>query len=105
MSTASILSVAANKGLLWCKAIAIDSTTIQANASMRSIVRNDSGKDWKDYTKKLTTQAGRDDPTDDEPRQFDRTRPGKKVPNDDWENPNDPDAAITRTKEGTTRMA
>ena len=100
-----ILSVAARKGLLWGEAIGIDSTTIQANASMRSIVRKDSGKGWKDYTKKLAKKAGLDDPTDDELRQFDRNRPGKKVSNDDWENPNDPDATITRMKDGTTRMA
>ena len=100
-----ILSVAAHKGLLWGEAIGIDSTTIQANASMRSIVRKDSGKGWKDYTRKLAKKAGLDDPTDDELRQFDRNRPGKKVSNDDWENPHDPDATITRMKNGTTRMA
>jgi hypothetical protein len=99
-----ILSVAAHKGLLWGEAIGIDSTTIQANASMRSIVRKDSGKGWKDYPKKLAKKAGLENPTDDELRQFDRTRPGKKVSNDDWENPHDPDAAITRMKDGTTRM-
>jgi hypothetical protein len=100
-----ILSVAAHKGLLWGKAIGIDSTTIQANASMARKVRKDSGKGWKDYTKKLAKQAGLEDPTDDELRQFDRNRPGKKVSSDDWENPNDPDATITRMKDGTTRMA
>jgi hypothetical protein len=46
-----------------------------------------------------------ENPTDDELRQFDRTRPGKTVFNDDWENPHDPDATITRMKDGTTRMA
>jgi transposase len=100
-----ILRVAARKGLLWGKAIGIDSTTIEANASMRSIVRKDSGKGWKDYTKKLAKKAGLEKPTDDALRQFDRTRPEKKVSNDDWENPNDPDAKITRMKDGTTRMA
>jgi len=100
-----ILSVAAHKGLLWGEAIGIDSTTIQANASMRSIVRKDSGKGWQDYTRKLAKKAGRDDPTDDELRQFDRNRLGKQVSNDDWENPHDPDATITRMKDGTTRMA
>ncbi|MCX7401844.1 MAG: DDE transposase, partial [Planctomycetia bacterium] len=44
-----ILSVAARKKLLWGEALGIDSTTIQANASMKSIVRKDSGKGWKDY--------------------------------------------------------
>jgi len=100
-----ILRVAARKGLLWGEKLGIDSTTIQANASMKTIVRKDSGKGWKDYTKKLAKKAGLDEPTDAELRQFDKTRPGKKVSNDDWENPNDPDARITRMKNGTTRMA
>jgi len=38
-----IFFVAARKELLWGKAVGIDSTTILANASMRSIVRRDSG--------------------------------------------------------------
>jgi hypothetical protein len=64
-----------------------------------------SEKGWKDYTKKLAKQAGLEDPTDDELRQFDPNRPGKKVSNDDWKNPNDPDATITRMKDRTTRSA
>jgi transposase len=86
-----ILRSAARKGLLWGKSLGIDSTTIEANASMKSIVRKDSGKGWKDYTRKLAKKAGLNDPTDDELRQFDRNRPGKKVSNDDWESPSDPD--------------
>jgi len=100
-----ILSVAAHKGLLWGEKLGIDSTTIQANASMKSIVRKDSGKGWKDYTKKLAKKAGLNDPTDAELRQFDRKRRGKKVSNDDWESPSDPDSRITRMKNGATRMA
>ena len=76
-----ILSVAARKKLLWGEALGIDSTTIQANASMKSIVRKHSGKGWKDYAKKLAKKAALDDPTDDELRQFARTRPEKKVSN------------------------
>jgi len=72
---------------------------------MRSIVHKDSGKGWKDYTRKLAKKAGLDDPADDELRQCDRNRLGKKVSNDDWENPHDLDATITRMKDGTTRMA
>lgn len=100
-----ILRVAARKGLLWGKSLGIDSTTLEANASMKSIVRKDSGKGWKDYTRKLAKKAGLDDPTDDELREFDRNRPGKKVSNNDWESSSDPDARITRMKNGTTRMA
>ena len=100
-----ILRVAARKRLLWGEKLGIDSTTIQANASMKSIVRKDSGKGWKDYTKKLAKKAGIADPTDAELRQFDKKRPGKKVSNDDWDSPSDPDARITRMKNGTTRLA
>jgi len=100
-----VLRVAARKGLLSGEKLGIDSTTIQANASMKSIVRKDSGKGWKDYTKKLAKEEGIDDPTDAELRQFDRKRPGKKVSNDEWESPSDPDARITRMKNGTTRLA
>ena len=100
-----ILRVAARKGLLWGEKLGIDSTTIQANASMKAIVRKDSGKGWKDYTKKLAKKAGLEDPTDAELRQFDKKRPGKKVSNDDWESPSDPDARVTRMKNGTTRLA
>ena len=82
-----ILRVAARKGMLWGENLGIDSTTIQANASMRSIVRKDSGKGWKDYTKKLAKEAGLEDPTAAELQQFDRKRKDKKVSNDDWENP------------------
>ena len=78
---------------------------VQANASMRSIVPKDSGKGWKDHTKKLAKQAGLEDPTCEELRQFDGNWCGKKVPNDDWESPNDPVATIARMKDGTTRMA
>ncbi len=50
--------MAARKGLLWDEKLGIDSTTSQANASTKSIVRKDSGKGWKDYTKKLAKRRG-----------------------------------------------
>jgi signal transduction histidine kinase len=99
-----ILRMAARKRLLWGEKLGIDSTTIQANASMKSIFRKASGKGWKDYTEKLAKKAGIEDPTEAELRQFDKKRPGKKVSNDDWESPSDPDARITRMKNGTTRL-
>jgi IS5 family transposase len=43
-------------------------------------------------------------PTDAQPRQFDRTRKGKKTSNDDWQSPSDPDARITKMKDGTTSL-
>lgn len=65
----------------------------------------DSGKGSKDYTKKLAEKVGLDDPADNELRHCDRTCPEKIISNDDWENPHDPHATITRMKDGTTRAA
>lgn len=42
-----VLSLLEDKGLLRGKAVAIDATTLEANAPMKSIVRKDSGEDWK----------------------------------------------------------
>jgi transposase len=103
-----VLSVAREKKLLrdgrLC--VGVDSTTLEANAAMKSIVRKDSGEDWKAYVKRLMQEAGLidddDDPTDDELRRFDKSRSGKKVSNKDWESPADPDARIIRMKNGTT---
>ena len=72
---------------------------------MKSIVRRDGGATWKAYLTRLAKEAGIEDPTDDQLRQFDRTRNGKKTSNDDWESPSDPDSRITKMKDGTTGLA
>ena len=41
-----VLQVAADKKLLTGKTVAVDATTLEANAAMRSIVRRDTGEDW-----------------------------------------------------------
>ena len=46
-----------------------------------------------------------ENPTDEELRRFDKNRKGKKVSNDDWQSPNDPDSRIARMKDGTTHAA
>ena len=100
-----ILSIAREKGLLKGKTIAVDSTTLEANAAMKSIVRKDSGEDWKEYVTRLAKEAGIENPTDEELRRFDRKRQGKKCSNDDWRSPSDPDARIAKMKNGDTHLA
>lgn len=100
-----ILRIAREKGLLKGKTIAVDSTTLEANAAMKSIVRKDSGEEWKDYLKRLAQEAGIKNPTQEEARRHDRRRRGKKVSNQDWESPSDPDSRIARMKDGTTHLA
>ncbi len=97
-----VLQVAAAKKLLKGKTVAVDSSTLEANAAMKSIVRRDTGEDWRAYVigimKKEGVIAQDAIPTDEEIRSFDKNRSSKKVSNSDWVNPFDPDAKIARMK-------
>ncbi len=99
-----VLRVAQDKGLLRGKTVAVDSTTLEANAAMKGITRKDTGEDWKGYLKRLMAEEGVEDPTDEEIRRFDKKRP-KKVSNKEWQSPADPDSRIARMKDGTTHLA
>jgi transposase len=100
-----VLKLAFEKKLLKGKTVGVDSTTLEANAAMKSIVRRDGGDTWKQYLTKLAKEAGIEDPTDAELRRFDRKRKGKKTSNDDWKSPTDPDSRIVKMKDGTTHLA
>jgi transposase len=100
-----VLRVAREKGLLKGKTVAVDSTTLEANAAMKAIVRKDTGEDWKEYLKRLMAEEGIENPTDEEVRRFDQKRQNKKVPNQEWESPADPDSRIAKMKDGTTHLA
>jgi len=100
-----VLKLAEDKGLLPGKTVGVDSTTLEANAAMRMIVRRDNGDDWKSYLRRLAEEAGIEDPTDEELRRFDRQRPNKKVTNEEWVSPSDPDSKIAKMKDGTTHLA
>lgn len=104
-----VLQIAAAKKLLSGKTVAVDSTTLEANAAMKSIVRHDTGEDWKAYLKRLMQEQGlieKDhEPTDEELRRFDQKRKDKKVSNDEWGSPNDPDSRIAKLKDGRTHLA
>jgi transposase len=104
-----VLKLAEEKKLLKGKSVAVDSTTLEADAAMKSIVRRESGEDWREYVTRLMREAGKlaaeEQPTDDELRRFDKTRENKQVSNAEWASPNDPDARIARMKDGTTHLA
>jgi len=100
-----VLKLAEDKGLRPGKTAGVDSTFLEANASMKTIVHRDSGDDWKEYLRKLAVEAGFDNPTDEELRRFDRQRKGKKVTNEEWTSPSDPDSRIAKMKDGTTHLA
>jgi len=99
-----VLSIAKLKKLLRGRTVAVDSTLIEADAAMKSIVRRDTGDDWREYVRKLMAEEGIDDPTDEDIRKFDKKRK-KKVSNRDWMSPNDADARIAKMKDGRTHLA
>jgi transposase len=99
-----VLRLAQEKRLLRGKTVAVDATTLEANAAMKAIVRKDTGEDWKAYLKRLLAEQGVEDPTDEEARRFDKGRK-KKVSNKEWESPADPDSRIAKMKDGTTHLA
>ena len=104
-----ILGLASTKKLLKGKSVGVDATTLEADAAMKSIVRHDTGEDWKEYLTRLMKEEGvieeDDTPSDDELRRFDKQRKGKKVSNEEWVSETDSDARIAKMKDGTTHLA
>jgi transposase len=104
-----VLALLQQKKLLKGKTVGVDSTTLEADAAMKSIVRKDTGEDWKEYLTRLMTEEGviKEDntPSDDEMRRFDKQRKDKKVSNEEWVSETDGDARITKLKDGTTHLA
>ena len=72
---------------------------------MRTIVRRADGASYQKYLKKLARAEGIKNPTPQDLGRMDRKRKGKKVSNTDWKSPSDPDARITKMKDGTTHLA
>ena len=99
-----VLKILAKEGLVSGQSVAIDATTLEANASMKSLVRRDNGKSYDEFLKELAQAAGIENPTKAELARFDRKRK-KKASNQDWKSPSDEDARIAKMKDGSTHMA
>jgi transposase len=104
-----VLKLASEKKLLAGKTVGVDSTTLEANAAMKSIVRRDTGENWKEYVTRLMHEEGvigaDHEPTDEEVRRYDKGRKGKKVSNEEWVSGTDPASRITKMKDGRTHLA
>src|SRR5712692_4443958 len=91
-------------GLLKGKTVAIDATTLEANAAMRSIVRRDTGESYQAFLTRLAEASGIKTPTREALARLDRKRK-KKTSNKDWTSPADPDARVAKMKDGRTHLA
>ena len=86
------------------KTVGVDATTLEANAAMRTIVRRDTGESYQAFLERLAKASGIQTPTRADLSKLDKKRP-KKASNKDWEHPHDPDARITKMKDGRTHLA
>jgi len=119
---AKLNEVLADYDLVSGKTIGVDATTLEANAAMRSIVRKDTKQNYQAFLTDLAKASGIETPTREDLVKLDKKRKNK-ASNDDWpsalrldstelievrleeENPHDPDAKITRMKDGATHLA
>jgi transposase len=91
-------------GLLRGKNLGIDSSVMEANASLRALQHRNTGEAYWDYVKRLAVEAGVDAQDDAAVRRFDKQRPGRKTSNKEWVNPYDRDAKVAQAKDGATDM-
>ena len=101
---ALVLAALQRHGLLKGRHLGIDSSVIEANASLRSLCERNTEEGYWEYVQRLAKESGLETSDGAELRNFDRKRAGKKMSNQQWENPHDPDAKIGKTKAGATAM-
>ena len=99
-----VLARLGEAGLVQGQTIGVDATTLEANAALRSIVRRDTGEGYQEFLTTLAQASGIETPTRADLARLDRKRK-KKGSNDDWTSPADPDAKITKMKDGRTHLA
>jgi transposase len=100
-----VLQRLAEHGLIQGDRIGVDASTMEANAALRSIVRRDSGEGYREMLKRLAMESGIETPTAEDLIRLDRKRQGKRLSNEDWTSPTDPEAKVAKMKDGRTRLA
>src|SRR3954469_10518943 len=101
---ARVLRRLAEHGLVKGDRIGVDASTMEANAALRAIVRRDSGEGYREMLKRLAEESGIATPTAEDLIRLDRKRKGKRLYNEDWASPTDPEARIAKMKDGRTRL-
>jgi len=91
-------------GLLKGRHLGIDSSVMEANASLRELQNRNTSEGYHDYVKKLAAESGIDPKDTKAVRRFDKKRKGRKTSNEEWVNPHDPEAKVGRDKHGATDM-
>jgi transposase len=99
-----VLRVLGKRGLINGRTLGVDATTLEANAALRSIVRRDTNESYESFLKDLAQASGIATPSRMDLARIDRKR-AKKGSNKEWVHPHDPEAQITKMKDGRTHLA
>jgi transposase len=100
-----VLKLVAEQGLVKGKRIGVDASTMEANAALRTIVRRDDGRTYREMLQQMAKESGIETPRADDLVRIDRNRKGKKLSNEEWVSRTDPQAKIARLKDGRTHLA
>ena len=100
-----VLKLVAEHGLVKGKRIGVDASTMEANAALRTIVRREDGRTYREMLRRMAKESGIDTPTADDLVRIDRNRKGKKLSNQEWTSKTDPEAKIAKLKDGRTHLA
>ena len=100
-----VLNLVAEQGLVKGKRIGVDASTMEANAALRTIVRPEDGRTYREMLTQMAKESGIDTPTADDLVRLDRARKGKKLSNEEWASKTDPEAKIAKLKDGRTHLA
>jgi transposase len=100
-----VLKLVAEQGLVTGKRIGVDASTMEANAALRTIVRRDDGRTYREMLTQMAKESGIETPSADDLVRIDRARKGKKLSNEDWISETDPEAKIAKLKDGRTHLA
>jgi transposase len=100
-----VLQRLAEHGLIKGERIGVDASTMEANAALRTIVRRDTGEGYRAMLARMAAESGIATPTAEDLIRLDRQRKGKRLSNQDWTSPSDPEAKIAKLKDGRTHLA
>lgn len=106
-----VLKIAAQEKLFSSRTLGIDSTQIEANAAMSSVVRRDTGERYKKWLARMRAEAAiksrKDKDDDDSPTTGSssyKTAAPRGTANENTTSTTDPDAGIARMSDGRSRL-
>ena len=100
-----VLKLVAEQGLVRGKRLGVDASTMEANAALRTIVRREDGRTYREMLTQMAKESGIETPSADDLVRIDRARKGKKLSNQEWISRTDPEAKIAKLKDGRTHLA